>query len=97
MVHGYRGYRYWEASIYNELLCARELGNLRDPFIVTIINSDQTVGHISLKISSLCFLFLRCGGNITCKVTERKQHSKELPQGGLEIPYTLIFERYYQG
>jgi len=77
MVRGYHVYlSIWEASIYDELMCARELGNLRNPFAFTIIKSDQTVGHVPLKISSLCSLFLRCGRNITCKVLEENSIPK---------------------
>ena len=93
MVRGYHIYEeIWDASIGEELLCARELTNPRDPFAVAVITSDQTVGHISLKISSVCSLFLWHGGTIMCKITARRRHSKYLAQGGLEIPCTLTFE-----
>ena len=48
MVRGYHS--NWEASIYDELMCTREPDNLRDPFAVAVIKSDQTVGHVPLKI-----------------------------------------------
>ena len=93
MVRGYHVYQaVWDASIHEELLCAREADNLRDPFAVAVVKSHQTVGHIPMKISSVCSLFLRHGGTITCKVTGSRQHSQDLPQGGLEIPCTLTFE-----
>ena len=41
----------WDASIDEELVCARELTNIRDPFTIAIIKSDQTVGHVLLKSS----------------------------------------------
>lgn len=95
MVRGYHIYQdVWNPTINQGLQCAREPGNLRDPFAVAVLtgNSHQIVGHIPLKISSLCSLFLRRGGTITCKVTGKRRHSKDLPQGGLEIPCILTFE-----
>ena len=92
MVRGYHVYEeIWDASIGEELLCAREPTNPRDPFAVAVVKSDQTVGHVPLKISSVCSLFLRHGGTIMCKITKRRRHSKNLTQGGLEIPCTLTF------
>ena len=93
MIRGYHIYQHvWDASIHEELPCAREADNLRDPFAVAVMKSHQTVGHIPMKISSVCSLFLRHGGTITCTVTGSRQHSQDLPQGGLEIPCTLTFE-----
>ena len=39
-------------------------------------------------------MFLRQGGAIKCHVMASKRYSKDLPQGGLEIPCTLTFERH---
>ena len=93
MVRGYHVYKeILDASIGEELLCAREPTNPCDPFAIAVVKSDQTVGHVPLKISSVCSLFLRHGGTIMCKITGRRQHSKDLAQGGLEIPCTMTFE-----
>ena len=93
MVRRYHVYEeIWDASIGEELLCAREPTNPCDPFAVTVVKSNQTVGHVPLKISSVCSLFLRHGGTIMCKITGRRRHSKDLAQGGLEIPCTFTFE-----
>ncbi len=51
----------------------------------------MVVGHVPQKISWLCFLFLRCGGNIICHVTGARKYSTDLPRGGLEIPCLLFF------
>lgn len=92
MVRGYHVYQdIWDAIVHEELACARELDNLRDPFAVAVVKSRQTVGHVPKKISSVCSLFLQHGGSITCKVTGRRRRSEDLTQGGLEIPCTLTF------
>jgi hypothetical protein len=93
MVRGYHVYQdSWDALVDEELACAQEPDNLRDPFAVAVVKSRQTVGHVPKKISSVCSLFLQHGGSITCKVTGRRRHSEDLPQGGLEISCTLAFE-----
>jgi len=45
------------------------------------------------RISSTCSLFLRHGGAIPCKITDpKKRYSRDLEQGGLEIPCVLLFQ-----
>ena len=56
MVRGYHIYEeIWDASIGEELLCAREPTNPRDPFTVAVVKSDQTVGHVPLIQYVFCF------------------------------------------
>ena len=60
MVCSYHVYKeIWDASIDKKLLCAREPGNPCDAFAVAVVKSDQAIGHVPLKISSVYFLFLR--------------------------------------
>ena len=49
------------------------------------------MGHMPIKFSALCALFIQRGGTITCQVIGSKQYSKDLPQGGCEIPCILTF------
>ena len=49
------------------------------------------VGHVPRALSAVCCLFLGKGGTIFCEVTGRRRFSADLPQGGLEVPCTLIF------
>ena len=56
------------------------------------MKGNDVVGHIPRKISSLCYFFLSKGGRLECKVTGKRQHSIDLPQGGLEIPCLLTFK-----
>ncbi len=65
MVRGYHvNQEIWDASIHEELVCAREPGNRRDLFAVAVVKSDHTVGHVPLNIFSACSLFLWHGGTI---------------------------------
>ena len=75
------------------LACQHETGNAHDHFAVKVVKSGSIVGHLPKKISSMCSLFLRRRGVITCKITDpQKQYSRDLEQGGLEIPCLLLFQ-----
>lgn len=91
-VRGYHQYQsIWNALDGEELPCRVELSNRHDLFAVAVCKLDIVVGHVPKRISSICSSFLRRGGTILCKVTGSRQYSADLPQGGLEIPCTLIF------
>ena len=49
------------------------------------------MGDVPRKISATCSLFLRRNGLITARVTDSRQFSRDLPQGGLEVPCVLKF------
>ena len=83
----------WSPYVGEILYCVREFGNREDPYAVAVqSSSNSTVGHVPQKISCVCSLFLRRGGRITCSVTGQRRRSEDLPQGGLEIPCSLVFE-----
>ena len=90
-VRGYHIYKEkWTAVIGEVLCCARETGNVLDRYAVGVLKGGDIVGHLPKKLSKICSLFLRRGGSISCKITGKRRHSRDLPQGGLEIPCTLI-------
>lgn len=93
MVRGYHVYSsIWEAEIDEILPCLRETNYLKDPFAVSVVKSSVgIVGHIPRLISSACSLFIRRGGSITCQVIGTRCYSRDLPQGGVEIPCTYTF------
>jgi len=77
---------------FGEILpCVRETTNLHDPFAVAVLHERRIVGHLPREISALCALFIERRGRITCQVNGRRQYSRDLPQGGLEIPCVLTF------
>ena len=81
---------FWTPVIYEELVCAQESGNPHDPYAVEIKKGSVVVGHVPRNISAVCSLFLRAG-TITATVTNSRQYSNDLPQGGLEVPCVLKF------
>ena len=72
------------------LSCCHELANMHDPFAVKVMKADATVGHLPKKISSTCSLFIMKGGVISCMVTDpNRKYSRDLAQGGLEVPCVI--------
>ena len=66
-------------------------GNRYDPYAVATLSDGRVVGHMPRKISPVCSIFIRCGGSITCTVSDRRRYSADLDQGGLEIPCKIKF------
>lgn len=91
-VRGYQIYKsIWTAIVGEQLACQREPTNIHDRYAVAVIKSDTIIGHLPRKVSKVCSLFLRRGGSIICTVTGSRQYSEDLPQGGLEVPCSLLF------
>ena len=93
VIRGHHIYKdVWEPIHGQILQCARERSNRFNPFAVSIVNSDEIMGHVPRRISAACALFLQHHGSIRCEVTGDRRYSSDLPQGGLEVPCDLIFE-----
>ena len=91
MLRGYHKYQHiWDAVVGEILPCNCEMGNVHDPYAVSIKKGGVIVGHVPKKLSCLCSLFLLRGGIICCKVTGLRRYSSDLPQGGLEIPCNMV-------
>ena len=91
-VRGYHVYKdIWDATIGEELECARESENPADRYAVAMKKDNETVGHVPRTMSRFCALFLEHNGGILCTVTGPRRRSVDLPQGGLEVPCTLTF------
>ncbi len=70
----------------------REQGNVIDQYACGVYKNQVLVGHLPRKISIISSLFLRRGGCISCKIISvRRRRSRDLPQGGLEIPCILVY------
>ena len=73
------------------LVCERELDNMEDRYAVAGLKDEDVFGHIPRKISFLCSVFIRRGGEIHCIVTGDCCYSHGLLQGGMEVPSKLVF------
>lgn len=91
-IRGYHIYKdVWSAAVGETLACVLESKNSRDRNAVAVEREGITVGHLPLKVSRVCALFLRRGGTTSCTVTGKRRFSADLPQGGLEVPCTVVF------
>ena len=70
-------------------MCERRVTR-KDPYAVAVTRRQAVVGHVPRKVSAACALFLR-KGSIGCVITGGRRFSADLPQGGLEVPCTLLF------
>ena len=91
-VRGYHHYKNVWSAVEGEMLqCVREPGNTTDFYVVAVMKGNMVVGHVPRIISSACSLFLKKQGTISSTITGLRQYSRDLPQGGLEVPSTLTF------
>ena len=44
------------------------------------------------KLSRVCWLFLRHGGTMECTLNGHRKYSADLVQGGLEVPWSILFK-----
>ena len=99
-IRGHHIYKeVWSPFVNEKLTCAIEEGNNHDPYAVAVMKGELIVGHVPRKISATCSLFLRRNRLITARVTDSRQYSRDLPQGGLEVPCVLKFigeEKYVE-
>ena len=73
-VQGHHVYKEsWTPVIGEVLCCEREIGNWYDPQTVAVKKSEEIVGHVSSRISSICSSFLHHGGSIICTITGHMQ------------------------
>ena len=79
-----------------KLPCREESNNIHDMYAVSVerecLGECSIVGHVPKAISTPSHLFLRKGGKITCEMSGPREFSRDLPQGGLDVPCRYIFE-----
>ena len=80
----------WILALGKVLQCFREVGNAHNPYAMKVMKAGTLVGPLPKKINSTCSLFIRKGEIIDCEVMDpNSKYSRDLPQGGLEIPCIL--------
>ena len=53
--------------------------------------NDTTVGHVPKFLSKTTYFFLKLGGDLVVKITGQRRYSRDLDQGGMELPGTYVF------
>ena len=68
----------------------REFDNQFNKFAVTLLNSEEIVGHLSRQYSRIAWYFLARGGSISVEASSHRRYCKQL-SGGMEIPRQVTF------
>ena len=90
-VRGYHVYKQiWNATMGEKLVCAIDPSNSLDCYAVVVEKDRTIIGHLPRKVSRVSTLFLKKGSRINCTVTRGRRYSADLPQGSLEIPFTVL-------
>jgi len=92
-IRGYHEYKsIWDASIGEVVNCSREPDNVHDDNAVSVVRRGIIVGHVPRYLSRGFSLFLEMGGSISATVVSTRRYSRDLPQGGLEIPCQYLLQ-----
>ena len=95
VVRGHHVYKtIWNPVIGEVLVCEQETDNDEDSCAVAVKLDDIIVGHVPQEISRICWYFLERHGAILCEITGHRQYSRDLVQGGLDVP--CIFHFWHQ-
>lgn len=98
-IRGYHVYgSSWKPKIGDLLLTDREVSNEDDKFAVAVyeelgfdeLDGKKIVGHLPVEFSRIAAYFIETNGEISCKVTGKRKHSKG-PRGGMAIPCKLCW------
>ena len=95
-----RGYHVYGSSrkpkIGDFLLTDRQVSNLTKTtslqwlFMKSEFDGKKIVGHLPVEFSRIVAYFIENDGEISCKVTGKRKHSKG-PRGGMAIPCKLCW------
>ena len=55
-------------------------------------NDRVTVGHVPKFLSKITYFYIKNGGKLLVRITGKRKFSKNLPQGGMELPALYIFK-----
>ena len=92
-IRGYHHYRHLcKPPIGGKCICRRDPYNEYDRFAVDVISNFSKVGSVPRKFSELISTFLKLkDATLCCEVTGEEFVSRDLPQGGIELPCKYIF------
>lgn len=85
----------WKPQIGDFVSTGPEVPDEDDKFAAAVfeelgIDRKKIVGHLPMEFSRIAAYFIENGGEISCKVTGKRKHSKG-PQGGMAIPCKLLW------
>ena len=60
---------------------------VEDKYAMALKFNDTTVGHVPKFLSKITYFFLK----LVVKITKQRRYSRDLDQGGMELPGTYVF------
>ena len=95
-VRGHHVYqKEWEAEIGSKLTAqykTRPGALVQDKYAIALKQKDVTVGHIPKFLSKITYFYLKHGGDLLVEIIGKRKYSRDLPQGGMELPALYVFK-----
>ena len=65
---------------------------VQDKYAIALEKKNVIVGHIPKFLSKITYFYLKHGGDLLVKIIGKRQYSRDLPQGGMELPALYVFK-----
>ena len=65
---------------------------VQDKYAIALKQKDVIVGHIPKFLSKVTYFYLKHGGDLLVEIIGKRQYSRDLPQGGMELPALYVFK-----
>ena len=95
-VRGHHVYqKEWKAEIGSKLTAQYETrpgALVQDKYAIALKQKDVIVGHIPKFLSKITCFYLKYGGDLLVEITGKRQYSRDLPQGGMELPALYVLK-----
>ena len=95
-VRGHHVYqKEWEAEIGSKSTAQYETrpgALVQDKYAIALKQKDVIVGHIPKFLFKTTYFYLKHGGDLLVEIIGKRQYSRDLPQGGMELPALYVFK-----
>ena len=85
----------WEAEIGNKFTAKYETrpgALVQDKYAIALKQKDVIIGHIPKFLSKITYFYLKHGGDLLVEIIGKRQYSRDLPQGGMELAALYVFK-----
>ena len=65
---------------------------VQDKYAIALEQKNVIVGHIPKFLSKITYFYLKHGGDLLVKIIGKRQYSRDLSQGGMELPALYVFK-----
>ena len=84
----------WDAKTGSKLKPCHEKrpsALVEDKYAMVLKFNDTTAGHVPKFLSKITYFFLKLGGDLVVKITGQRRYSRDLDQGGMELPMVPLY------